>query len=114
MLTKLFGPKTKEIKDYKHQIWSKWFTCDPPKQSHIQSIPVDIARIYSQIGETYIPKQQLSQKNQKNDEEFLANLFKLDQPLNLETTNLIKYPVMDILNDLKSISNVGCSPLATS
>ena len=91
MFSKLFGPKTKEIKEYKHQIWAKWFTCDAPRPSHIQQLPTEISSIYQQIGETYYTKQQINQDRKVDDEEFFSGLFKLDEELNAKTNDLINF-----------------------
>ena len=93
MFAKLFGSKSKEITDPKHQLWVKWFTCDPPKQSHVQQLNPKILSLYSQIEEQLYTKQQINQQRTVGDEEFFSNLFKLNEPLNEKTKNLLSFLV---------------------
>ena len=91
MLSRLFGPKTKEIKSPIHQVWVKYFTVDPPKQSHLQQLPPEFLSLFSQISAKYYTKQQINEERGTDDETFFVQLFKLDEPFNPNFSEFLNY-----------------------
>lgn len=91
MFSKFFGNRAKEVTDPVVQLWVKWFTVDPPKQSHLQSLPPEILPFYNIIEPEYYSKQQIFKTKDNFDTLYFINLFKLNEPLDIKVEKLIEF-----------------------